>query len=140
MLAQQILAPATSAVDVLLVLTLSVPLALILHLLQGLSSSRTISAASPIIPDPSVETAAPSPAKVARSIFTRRYWSTSSIFLTWFPCLVMAVGNISCSLLRDAGYQIFPWPITSVSVLFGLTLVICQGIRRRIEKRDLAIV
>lgn len=57
----------------------------------------------------------------------RRFrWTALSLLLSWLPILVMVLGAIGCSLLRDAGFQIFPWAVLGASVLCGVALPLCQ--------------
>ena len=66
----------------------------------------------------------------------RKYhWSLAAFVLSWLPFLVLATGNTCCSLLRDGGYPVFPWPLLAVSLLFGLAFWVAQNLRLRAIKR-----
>jgi hypothetical protein len=62
----------------------------------------------------------------------RRFHKSMVAFaLSWMPFLVLVAGNTSCSLLRDAGYQIIPWPLMIVSGAFSSAFAVSQMIRGR---------
>jgi hypothetical protein len=66
----------------------------------------------------------------------RKYhWSLAAFVLSWLPFLVLVTGTTCCSLLRDGGYPVFPWPLLAVSLLFGLAFWAAQNMRLRSIKR-----
>lgn len=77
----------------------------------------------------------PNPSEDLVSIVRKFQRSVAAFTLTWLPFLVLVTGNTCCSLLRDAGYLIFPWPLLTVSLLFGLALWVAQRMRLRLISR-----
>ena len=73
--------------------------------------------------------------KFTATAYRKLFWSVPSLFFTWAPLLASVLGFIGCSLWRDAGHLIFPWPLVSVAVLFGVTGFICQVLRQRMIRR-----
>jgi len=63
------------------------------------------------------------------------HWSLAAFVLSWLPFLVLVTGTTCCSLLRDGGYPVFPWPLLAVGLLFGLALWVAQNMRLRSIKR-----
>ena len=111
--------PTTTLSEVIYVLAISVPASLILHATLGMAMRRKVQSS-----DPS-----------AAARIRKFYWSVPSLILAWLPFLIMSLGNVGCSLLRDAGYQIFPWPLLSVSLLFGIAMGACNFLRERMIKK-----
>lgn len=117
-------APPTSLRDCLLLVAFTVPVALVFHGVVAAPMFR----------------AAKESASYSEAAYRKMFWSAPSLLLTWVPLLVGAVGNIGCSLLRDAGYLIFPWPLFSVAVLFGVAMFVCQRLRQRMIRRHFPTV
>lgn len=132
--------PGTSFTEVIALFGLSLFLAAVLHLIRGQKmrlaeevalvwKRRTISDASQSgLSDDLVSNAC------------RFHRSVGAFTLSWLPFLVLVIGNTLCSLLRDAGYLIFPWPLLGASLLFGFAFWAGQRIRlraigRRISER-----
>jgi len=61
--------------------------------------------------------------------------SWMAFLLSWVPFLILVAGGTCCSLLRDAGYLIFPWPLLTVALLSALAFALTQTIRVRSIKR-----
>lgn len=61
----------------------------------------------------------------------RFHWTVFSLTLSWMPFALLATGNIACSLIRDAGYLIFPWAIVASSCLAGLGFSLAILLRNR---------
>ncbi len=57
------------------------------------------------------------------------HMSIVAFILSWLPFLVSAIGMICCSLLRDAGYQILPWPILAVAVVAVIAASVSHHLR-----------
>ncbi len=56
----------------------------------------------------------------------------SRVFLvSWFPWLMLSLGNLGVSLLRDRGFQIFPWPLLANGMLLSLWLNLARRLRAR---------
>ena len=73
---------------------------------------------------------------VEHMLRVRKYhWSLAAFVLSWLPFLVLVTGNTCCSLLRDGGYPVFPWPLLAVGLFFGLALWAAQNMRLRSIKR-----
>ena len=73
---------------------------------------------------------------VEHMLKVRKYhWSLAAFVLSWLPFLVLVTGNTCCSLLRDGGYPVFPWPVLAASLLFGLAFWAAQNMRLRSIKR-----
>lgn len=120
--------PTTTLSDAICVVAVSFPAALIPHSVFWVALYRKIQGG-----DSALEPESSGPSVGAR--IRRFYWSVPSLLLAWLPFLVMALGNVGCSLLRDAGYQIFPWPMVSVTVLFAVAFGGSYFLRHRmIEK------
>ena len=129
--------PPTALSDVLLLFALSLVGAGVLHLLRGWTNvpsreagvlSRHASASGPGTQDRSGEL-------LTRVRGFQRGWL--SFLLTWLPLVVMVAGYTGCSLLRDAGYLIFPWPILGVAVAGSVVMASTEFIRGRRTKRIL---
>ncbi|MDB6070043.1 MAG: hypothetical protein JWL81_1214 [Verrucomicrobiales bacterium] len=120
-----ILHTTTTLSDSLYLVGFSLPAALIPHAIRGAflhkNHQKRDSSRLPhnILTDPA-------------SLQIRRFhWSLASVVLSWLPFLMMSLGYVGCSLLRDAGHQIFPWPLLAVSILFALTFGASQYLRHR---------
>jgi hypothetical protein len=61
--------------------------------------------------------------------------SFGSFLLDWFLILPWFVGGVCVSLLRDAGYDIIPWPIMFQGAVCGGSYVLVSNWRRRIVER-----
>ena len=126
------LPPRTSISDVVGIIGISLGGAVIWHgviwfWLRGLVASvirrHTGAKETPVVSDAQLA--------VAR----RFHRSGFSLFLSWIPTGLHALGGIACSLIRDAGYLIFPWPILASSILFALGYSLTFSIRlRRLQK------
>jgi hypothetical protein len=61
--------------------------------------------------------------------------SLFALFCSWIPMALLVLGNTACSLIRDAGYVIFPWWILTPTLLWGLASFLTYSIRlRRLRK------
>jgi hypothetical protein len=129
------LPPRTSLTDVIALLAISLLLAGVLHLIHGqkLRLSEEVAVVCKKHSDSGLDHHSLSDDLV--SIVRRFHRSLLAFILTWLPFLVLVLGNMCCSLLRDAGYLIFPWPLLSVSLLFGLALWVAQRIRLHLISR-----
>src|SRR5687768_5504088 len=65
----------------------------------------------------------------ASSVIQRYYCSPSAFFISWLPWFAFSAGSIVVSLLRDAGFQIFPWPILANCGLFSVWLLIAGRLK-----------
>lgn len=121
--------PVTQWSDALYLILLSIPLALVAHLLLISPSLRKGLKAE-------AETGSGVPGSQGLVVAEKRFrWTGLSLLLSWLPILAMVLGNIGCSLLRDAGFKIFPWPLIGVAVLFGVTGALCHTVRWRIIRK-----
>ena len=117
--------PSTDLSDAVGLVAFSIPAALASHAIKAVVINRKARKAGLVSGHSS--TGGLKPADGRRG----SHWTGLSLFLTWLPFLVMTLGYVGCSLLRDAGFQIYPWPLLSVPVLFGLTVGLCEFVRRR---------
>ena len=129
------LPPRTSLTDVLLLFGFSLLFAAILHLIRGqrlrLCDEVSVVCKRAAIPD----ACQPGPSDSLISDARRFHRSAVAFALAWFPFLVLVIGYTCCSLIRDAGYLIFPWPLLTVSLLFGFALWAAQRIRLHLVSR-----
>jgi hypothetical protein len=65
------------------------------------------------------------------------HWTPAAFLLSWLPLLGMSMGNIACSLWRDAGHSLYPWPMVGVSVLVAAIFAVTVVLRHRMLKRRL---
>jgi len=127
--------PKTSVTDVLAVFAFSVLAAGALHLIRG-QKVRLGEDIVLALKRYGVARSGHDDHTVDHMLKVRRYpWSLAAFVLSWLPFLVLVTGNTCCSLLRDGGYPIFPWPLLAVSLLFGLAFWIAQSMRLRSIKR-----
>ena len=112
-------APPTSWQDCILLVAFTVPLALICHALIAASMFQSAKRS-----DNFTETS-----------YRKLFWGLPSLLLTWAPLLAAVLGYIGCSLWRDAGHLIFPWPLFSVAILSGLTGYVCQWLRQSMVRK-----
>ena len=69
---------------------------------------------------------------VAQMAIARRFhMSPFAFLLSWIPFALIVSAQIVCSLIRDAGYRIFPWAILITSILFGPGWSTASYLRRR---------
>ena len=54
-----------------------------------------------------------------------------AFLIFWLPWLMFLLGNMGVSLLRDHGFQIFPWPILANCLQFSLWFNLAQRWRAR---------
>jgi len=54
-----------------------------------------------------------------------------AFFATYLPMMALTIGNSGCSLLRDIGVQIFPWPLFTVCFVNALTAWFALDWRKR---------
>jgi hypothetical protein len=80
-------------------------------------------------PDRTIE---PENATRAVGQFYRRPFS---FFIFWMPLAGYGAGSIGVSLLRDAGVDIFPWPIVFNSLLLGIGLFLARVLKVRCLSR-----
>ena len=130
-----LLPPRTSLTDVITLFVFSLFIAGVLHLIRGqklrLSEEVSIVCKRYSIPDSQQSGLSRDPAPAVRKFHS----SAVAFILAWLPFLVLVAGYTCCSLLRDAGYLIFPWPLFTVSLVFGLALWVAQCIRLRSIRR-----
>ena len=107
--------PIVTFTDAFLIIGIFIPAAVVLHAFTGAAMVRKARATDPA-----------SAERVKKGL-----WSFPSLLLAWLPFLFLALGMFGCSFLRDAGYLIFPWPMVSLFVLFGLAQGLCQFVMRR---------
>jgi hypothetical protein len=67
----------------------------------------------------------------AETAVHKYYRSPAAFFIIWFPWLAFCSGNIVVSLLRDAGFMIFPWPILINCALLGVWLPVSAVLKFR---------
>jgi hypothetical protein len=129
------LPPRTSFTDVIVLFAFSLLIAAVLHLIRGwrLRPSEEVAIACKKCSVPGSNEPRLSDDLVSK--VRRFHRSVVAFTLIWLPFLVLVIGNTCCSLLRDAGYLIFPWPLLSVSLLFGFALWAGQRIRLRLISR-----
>ncbi len=121
----------TSLADVVMLFAASLLFAGVWHLLRGqkvrLSEELAILAKRYSIPD-----FGDSDLSGDQMLTIQKYHRGLRAFIvSWLPFLVAGVGDTFCSLLRDAGYLIFPWPVLGVSLCFGLAFWMTDRIRLR---------
>jgi len=129
------LPPRTSFTDVIVLLGFSLMIATVLHLIRGQKSrlSEEVAVVCKRRLNPGLIQSGLIDDLVSNVRGFHR--SVLAFTLTWLPFLVLMLGYTCCSLLRDAGYLIFPWPMLGVSLLFGLALWVVQRIRLRLISR-----
>jgi hypothetical protein len=123
------LPPGTSLTDVIALFAFSLLMAAVLHLIRGqkLRLSEEVAVVCKRRSDSGFGQPGLTDDLVAN--VRRFHRSVAAFTLGWLPLLVLVVGYTCCSLLRDAGYLIFPWLLLSVSLLYGLALWASQRIR-----------
>ncbi len=57
-----------------------------------------------------------------------------AFLVSWFPWLMFSLGNIGVSILRDHGFEIFPWPLLANGMLLSLWLHLARRLRARYTK------
>ncbi len=123
--------PLTSWSDVVLLGVSSLAIAAVLHGLRGRKAGLSEEAASVCrchaIPDALLAGLAEDPVTALR----RYHRSGAAFLLTCLPMLILVAGFTGCSLLRDAGYQIFPWPLLAVCLASGLSFGVANHFRQR---------
>ena len=67
----------------------------------------------------------------ATTAVRRYYRSPAAFFIIWLPWLAFCGGNIVVSLLRDAGFMIFPWPMLINCALLGVWLLVSAILKFR---------
>jgi hypothetical protein len=125
----------TSVTDVLALFAFSLLAAGILHVIRG----RKVKLGEDIVivlKRYGVVRSTHTDHSVDHMLKVRKYhWSLAAFILSWLPFLMLVTGNTCCSVLHDAGYPIFPWPLLAVGLLFGLALWVAQSMRLRSIKR-----
>jgi len=129
------LPPRTSVAEVMVLFGFSLLIAAVLHLIRGQKLSLSGEVAVVCKRSSMSGTNQTIPPDDLVSTVRKFHRSVMAFALTWLPFLVLVLGNTCCSLLRDAGYLIFPWPLLSVSLLFGLALWVVQRVRLRLISR-----
>jgi hypothetical protein len=122
----------TSLKDVLGLLALSLLFGGVLHALRWLRLSREVTLVRKrySIPD---STHNSDPLRAVRNY----HQSVTAFMLSWLPFLAGITCSIGCSLLRDAGYAIYPWLLLASGLLFGLAMVTTETFRQRRIRRYL---
>ena len=127
--------PKTSLTDVVAIFAFSLFMTAILHLTRGqkvrLAQEIAMVRNRYSLPD----SGHPKSAEDEMLTVRKYHNSLTALILSWLPFLILVAGDTCCSLLRDAGYLIFPWPLLAVSLLFGLGLWATQTIRLRSIRR-----
>ena len=122
--------PLTSWSDVVLLGVSSLAIAAVLHGLRGREAALSREAASVCrghaIPDALLASLAEDPVTALR----RYHRSGAAFLLTCLPYVIMVAGFTGCSLLRDAGYDIFPW-LLAVCLASGLSFGVAIHFRQR---------
>ena len=127
--------PRTSLTDVIALFGFSLLVAAVLHLIRGqklrLSEEVALACKRYAI------SCSKQPGLSEDLVSTVRRFHTSVVafVLTWLPFVVLVIGNTCCSLLRDAGYLVFPWPLLTVSLVSGLAMWVAQRFRLRFISR-----
>ena len=130
--------PGTSLTDVIALFGLSLLMAVLLHLIRG-QKLRLAAEVALICKRCAISEASPSEISDDLVSNVRRFHlSVGAFALSWLPFLVLVIGYTLCSLLRDAGYLIFPWPLLGVSLLFGFAFWAGQRIRMRVIERRIS--
>ena len=63
------------------------------------------------------------------------HFSWPVFLLGCLPMLMIVMGNVGCSLLRDAGYLIVPWPVRLNGAACGASFYVVLIVRRRFIRR-----
>jgi hypothetical protein len=129
------LPPRTSFTDVIVLLGFSLLIAAVFHLVRGqkLRLSEEVAVVCKSRSDSGWSQSGHTDDLVSN--VRRFHRSVVAFTVSWLPFLVLVIGNTCCSLLRDAGYLIFPWPLICVNLLFGLALWASQRIRLHLISR-----
>ena len=122
--------PPTTLEDILLLLGLCVMAVTLVHLLRiAFGFQREVSAATErakrLVPMLEIDSASAS--RAVRSF----HLTVPSFLAAYAPVFALVIGCSTCSLLRDAGYIIFPWLIPSAFVFSGLIGWLATDWRRR---------
>jgi hypothetical protein len=126
------LPPRTSLTDVILLFGSSLVAAAVWHLIRG-QRLRLSEEAKTVAKRCSASASNQSGLSDGLFSTVRKFHRSMVAFiLSWLPFLVLVIGNTCCSLLRDAGYLIFPWPLLTVGLLFGFALWVAQRTRLRL--------
>jgi hypothetical protein len=122
--------PTTTLTDVIVLFVFSLFVAGILHVIRGRDSILSREATSVSRRNSgAIKNTGISDKEMAS---VRKFHKSLAAFtLSWVPFLVLVAGNTCCSLLRDAGYLIVPWPLMIVSLAFGIAFAVTQIIRCR---------
>lgn len=78
------------------------------------------------------------PIEVLERIATQFDRSLVSLLLCVMPFLGLWFGNTCTSLLRDQGYNIFPWIIIIGPGLMAILMIACERIRLQFLKKEVA--
>jgi hypothetical protein len=123
--------PLTSWSDVALLGMSCLALAAFLHGVrgrkEGLSQEVVRACRGHAIPDALLASLGEDPVAALR----RYHRSGAAFLLTCLPFVIMVAGFTGCSLLRDAGYEIFPWPLLAVCLASGLSFGVAIHFRQR---------
>ncbi len=129
------LPPRTSLTDVIALFGFTLLIAAILHLVRG-QKLRLSEEVAVVCKRYSISGSTQSGVSNDLDSAVRKFHrSVVAFILTWLPFLVLVLGNTCVSLLRDAGYLIFPWPLLTVCLLFGLAVWAAQRVRLRLISR-----
>ena len=128
----------TSLSDVVTVLVGSVVAAAVVHLIRSQRSSlarevRKATERKLALSDLASVSVPANHLMVARKF----HWSVRAFVLRWIPFLSFAVSGVCLSLLRDARYDIFPFPAIVQLPVTYLVFHICADLRRDMLVRRL---
>ena len=132
-----IMPPTTSLSDCLWLLGLSIVMGSVFFFLGWTAKARSIAtlrftnALSLAKPSHQVDPAVASDAIHGYSC------SLVAFLICWLPWLAMIVGSIGVSLIRDAGFVIFPWAMLLPGVLFIAGALLAARLKLRRLSRDL---
>lgn len=129
--------PVTAASDVLLLLGWTSGLTLLFYLVMGTKWLLNREAIASILNRRASEAdmrAAPIHAD-QMSRLRKFHFSWPTFLLSCLPMLVSVAGGVGCSLLRDAGYMIVPWPVMLNGAALGAAIPGVLIVRRRAIRR-----
>jgi hypothetical protein len=121
--------PATSLVDILLLLASSTALALVSLWIR--SRGNFLVRESQTLLSMISSTENPITAESMRRTIRESSLSLESFLYAWLPLLALTLGFTVCARLRESGQEIIPWPIAAVCILGGIVFATTEHSRRR---------
>ena len=110
--------PPTSLSDCLWLLGMSIAIGAAFFLLGWSGKARSIATQRFTTALSREETSRPVDPAMASDVVRGYSRSSVAFLICWLPWLAMILGSIGVSLLRDAGFVIFPWVILLPGALF----------------------